>query len=74
MLLNTSLTKLSNQLSIHNINVIKEDIELQQVFNFWTVIQMNTLDFWNVSFLTVSEEKVENSRSLLLWFFIAVQT
>ena len=63
----------TNQFSIYKFNGIKEDIELQQVFNFWNVIQMNTLDFWNVSFLTVIEEKVEFFRSLLLQFFVTMQ-
>ena len=36
ILLNTSSTELTTQFSIYKINVIKEDIELQQVFNFGT--------------------------------------
>ena len=69
ILLNTSSTELTKQFFIYKINVIKEDFELQQVFNFWNVIRMNTLNFWNVSFLTVIEEKVENFRSLILRCF-----
>ena len=53
-------------------NVIKEDIESQQVFNFWDVIQINTLEFWDFSLPTVFEETVENFRSLLLQFFVTV--
>ena len=42
ILLNTSSTELTNRFPVY---VTKEDIELQQVFNFWNVIQMNTLEF-----------------------------
>ena len=73
ILLNTSSTELTNQFSIYKVNVIKEDIELQQVFNFWNAIQMNTLEFWNVSIRTVIEEKVEIFRSLLLQCFGTMQ-
>ena len=34
---------------------------------------MNTLKFWNVSFLNVFEEKNENFRSLPLQFFFTMQ-
>ena len=51
ILLKTSSTELTNQLSIYKIIVINEDIELY-VFNFWKIIQMNSLEFWNMSFLT----------------------
>ena len=74
MLLNTSSAEVFYQFSIYKINVLKEDIELQHVFNFWNFIQMNTLKFWNVSFLTVMKEKFENFRSLLLLqFFVTLQ-
>ena len=73
ILLNTSSTELSNQFCVYKIKVIKEDIKLQPVFNFRNVIQMNTLEFWNVSILTVIEEKFENLRSLLLQFFVTLQ-
>ena len=73
ILLNTSSIELTNQFSIYKINAIKEDIELQQVFNFWNVIQTNTLELLNVSILTVIEEKVENFRSLLLQFLVNMQ-
>ena len=43
---------------------MREDSDLQQVFNFWNVFQMNNLQFRDVSFLTVFEEKVENFWSL----------
>ena len=45
---------------------MREDSDLQQVFNFWNVFQMNNLQFRDVSFLTVFEEKVENFWSLPL--------
>ena len=66
VLLITSSTELTNQFYIHKINVIKEDIALQQVFTVWNVIQKNSLEIWDVPFLTVIEEKVESFRSLLL--------
>ena len=50
-----------------------EDIEFQQVFKFWNVIQLNTLEFWDVSFLAVFEENVEKFWSLLLQFFVSKQ-
>ena len=43
ILLNTSPAELTNQLSIHKVNLIKEVIELQQVFNFWNIRHVNTL-------------------------------
>ena len=45
---------------------MREDSDLQQVFNFSNVFQMNNLQFRDVSFLIVIEEKVESFRSLLL--------
>ena len=73
ILMNTSSTELTNQFSNHKINFIKEDIKLQQVFNFWNVIQMNTLEFRNVFFFTVIGENIENFRSVLLQFFVTMQ-
>ena len=73
ILLKTSSAELTNQFPIYKINVIKADIEFQQVFNFWNVIQMNTLEFRNVFFLTVFEEKFETFRSLFLQFFGTMQ-
>ena len=45
---------------------MREPSDLQQFFNFWNVFQMNNLEFWDVSFLSVFEEKVESFRSPLL--------
>ena len=71
--MSTSSTDLTNQFSIYKINVIKDDIELQQVVNVWNIVQINTLEFLNVFLLTVIEEKFENFRSLLLQHFGTMQ-
>ena len=46
--------------------IMKENGDLQQDFSFSIVIQLYTLEFRDVSFLIVNEEKVESFRSLLL--------